>query len=241
MLYYALGAAQGGEYYDVKMTIIQPRLFKDPIKSWTVPIARLEEYAEELKAGVAKVDSGKDHYKTGNHCQFCRAKPGCPKQKEEAQAIANIDFASHIETEVPMPDAKDLTEQEIVNILNHQDRIESWMKSVRTHATTKMKVGAKLDGYKLVRKITHKKLVSVDELELMYGDKGIYKKAALKSIKDIESIVGKEELAPYIIKPEGEIVMVSSSDRRKEVLPQVLQDFSEQIINTEEDFNLLEF
>ena len=42
LMYYALGAAQGGEYSSVKMTIVQPRV-DNPIKSWTVPYGVIEE------------------------------------------------------------------------------------------------------------------------------------------------------------------------------------------------------
>ena len=246
LMYYALGAAQGGEYSHVKMTIVQPRV-SNPIKSWTVPYSVIEAYAEELKQGVEKVDSGEDYFSIGDHCRFCKAKAICPATKAKTQELARLDFADHMPVKKEsFPNPSDLSNIEISRVLEHSKAIQEWLKSVSVYALNQLEVGRKIDGYKLVAGRSVRVLTNPKEFEAefgaIYGD-AIYAPKKLIGIGDLEKLVGKKGAAPFLSKPEASNTIAPVSDKRKEVLPRIKEDFKEFINQpeAEDSFLTMEF
>jgi len=248
LMYYALGAAYGGEYYDVKMTIAQPRV-NNPIKSWTVPMSVIEEYENELKEGVERVDSGVDLFKIGDHCRFCSAKAICPEQKRNAQELARVDFADHLTvTEKSLPSAATLSNEEISKVLKYGKQIKDWIGAVEKHAFNELEKGRKVEGYKLVEGKSTRKLVNPVEFEnsfgMIYGD-DLYEPKKLKGLGKLEKLIGKNEIKPFLFKPPAANSMAPESDKRPAVETKFNQDFGnfieEKPTQSTVDYSTMEF
>lgn len=244
LMYYALGASHGGEYSSVKMTIIQPRV-DNPIKSWTVPFQVIADYAEELREGVERVDSGEDIFATGDHCRFCKAKAICPQQKKQAQEVARMDFSEVVPTgPASLPAPESLSDTELKNVLDHAKLIKDWLSSVEVHALAELESGKKVEGYKLVAGRSVRKLDDVqgfiDTFEPIYGD-AIYQPRKVIGVGALEKLVGKKEANDFLVKPPANNTIAKESDKRKEVQPKHMEDFKEFINNEEDDFSSMEF
>ena len=228
LMYYALGAAQGGDFANVKLTIIQPRV-ENPIKSSTISFDELKAFEAELKAAVKETEKANATLATGDHCRWCLAKAICPARKQEAQELAVMDFSSvtNVTTEQSLPQADKLNVIEIKNILNHSKAIKEWLDSVAAYAQQKMENGGHVDGYKLVKGRSIRKYSSeadiITEFGAVFGE-DIYAKRKLIGIPAMEKIVGKEALGQYIYKPEGKITMAKREDKRAEYFPKPLFD-----------------
>jgi hypothetical protein len=227
------------------MTIVQPRV-NNPIKSWTVPFKVIADYAEELKRGVEQVDSGADLFAVGEHCRFCKAKAVCPENKRNTQRLARVDFSDHItvkEESFPIPST--LSSTELSKVLEHAKSIKDWLKAVEIHALNELELGRAVEGYKLVAGRSIRKLTNPVEFETefgaIYGDKMFVPKK-LKGTGELEKLIGKKEVAPFFTKPPASNTFAPIADKRKEVLPQVKEDFKE-FINQPEiiDFKTMEF
>ena len=237
LMYYALGAAHGGEYMKVKMTIIQPRV-ENPIKSWTVPYERIESFKQELLDAVERVDSGIESFELGDHCKFCKAKAICPAQKNKAMEVAKMDFAEVVPTgPASLPAANTLSDSELKNVLDHAKLITDWITSVEGYALAQLESGKKIDGYKLVKGRSYRKIQDeerfIQENELFYGDK-IFKPRQLETMGKLTKLIGKEEIEKFITYTEPKKAIAPESDKREAITPTIIEDF-QQFINTSYD------
>lgn len=213
--YYALGAARGGDYSHVKLTIVQPRLLRNKIKSVTMTMKELEKFETELRIAAEATEDPNAKMVMGSHCKYCRAKATCPLQKETALAIVKEDFTANPIVDLPKPN--ELPLKVITQILDNKDMIMEWFKSVDAYATAiAIGEGKVPPSYKLVRKKTNRKVEDpnkiIDDFSDIYGD-DIYDKKLLPLGK-LEKLIGKDNLADYVIKPKGEIILVPESDKR---------------------------
>lgn len=155
-LYYALGIAHeyGYDFSEVEIIIIQPRAFigGDGIRSWTTTIENLIEWREKFERGIKRckeASNAKDiepYLKSGDHCQFCPAKIGCPEIKNKAlrQAQAAFDDETGL---VTVPEMKALN---LPIVLPAIEKLEVWIKAVKAYATELLESGEKIPGYDLV-------------------------------------------------------------------------------------------
>jgi len=215
--YYALGAIQGGDYDKVRLTIVQPRV-KNPIKSVLLDVKEIEAFEKELREAADRTENPNSEMKIGDHCFFCPAKAICPAKKKNALAVVQKDFNAEPIDSLPDPDKLEL--KQITKILDNKDAIIDWLNSVHKHAT----LIAKADGnpppdYKLVRKKTNRKIADpkkfTNDFTDILGDDMFDKK--LKALSKLEKLVGKEEMKDYLIRPEGEIILVPYADKRTEI------------------------
>ena len=143
MFCYALGAlALFDGIYDinnVQLVIYQPR--RENISEYNIPTNELIKWAEEVLAPTAELAiKGKGEYKSGSHCQFCKAKATCRKRAECNLELAKYDF------EVPAT----LDDHEIAAILRKSDELVSWANDVKEYALKEALHGTKFEGLKLV-------------------------------------------------------------------------------------------
>lgn len=225
MLYYGLGAAMEGDYPEVELVIIQPRApHQDgPVRRWCTSGDRLKQFGADLRIAILNTRTKGAPLVAGNHCKksFCPNMPTCPAFRSKIEQAAGVVF-SEIEsvTEVLLPQPEDLKFAELEMLLDIIPLIDAWIKSVEAHAFNMAQRGEKVKGYKLVRKRANRDWKDPDEVqaafELEYG-KEIFKSPKLKSPAQLETMVGKKEVAKYAIKPEGGLTLVPESDPREEV------------------------
>lgn len=236
MRLYALGAIN--EYnmlYDfdkVRMTIIQPRL--DSISEDEITVQELLEWGESIvKPTAAMAIAGEGEYKSGDHCQFCRAKAVCRKRAEDNLEMARYEFQN--------PNV--LTHDEIAVILGQAEALQKWAKDIQEYALDQAENhGVKFPGWKLVegrsnRKYTDKEAVAAKLKEEGYSSEVIYQPQEIWGITDMEKKIGKKLFADYlkdlVIKPAGKATLAKESDPRPELssVASAVKDFDDDILS----------
>lgn len=243
LLYYALGASKGGEYSNIKLTIVQPRV-ENPIKSWTCSPSRLEQFENELIYAVEATKSPSPRMYSGEHCKFCPAKAICPQLKREIQDSLRMDFSAPIVTgPASLPQPQSLASYELTAILNHSTMIKEWLDSVEKHAFHLLESGKEVNGFKLVAKRANRKIKDpkkvLAELGPQYGE-SLYTKKII-GIKEFEKLVGKETAKDFLVKESAGLTIAPESDKRPEVMNTTLQSFLENSVESDDDFNDLTF
>lgn len=244
LMYYALGASKGGEFSEVKLTIVQPRV-DNPIKSWTCSIERLEEFEQQLKDAVALTKVSNPAMATGDHCRFCKAKAICPQMKKEIQSKVKMDFSAPVVMEdKSLPEPKSMDSKTLVNVLDHVSMIRSWLDAVEKHAYGQLESGKELEGYKLVAKRSMRKYANAKamEAELIpeFGD-AIYAKPKLIGVPAMEKLIGKERAKDFVIKPDAGTTIAPESDKRPAVVNKTVQAFKDAPVTSDDDFDNLTF
>ena len=207
---YALGAwYKYKELYPnvgiVEYTIHQPRL--ESITTEATTLEKLVDWADfVVKPKAKKAWTGQGEFVPGDHCQFCRAKSQCRARNDFADLSATMDFKAP-----PL-----LTEAELVTVLQRSSDTKKWIKDVEEFLLTRATNSGEIpEGYQVGKTDTKRKIVDTDKatmLLLLKGHKDIFEPQSLKSVAQLEKLVGKgqlgEVLGELIIKPEGEPKLV---------------------------------
>lgn len=247
LIIYAIGAYHDfADLYDfktVKLAVVQPRIEGEEWSEWNISVDELLEYEKILKDGVEKVYSDSPPIKSGSHCRFCKAKATCPALRKQAEDLLTQSFDDMNVEETPkLPEVSTLSMEQLSKILTHSSLIEDWLKSVATHAYGLMEAGGKIAGFKLVQRRSNRKIK--DEAELKeafhdtFGDK-MYR-TSLQTLGALEKLIGKEELAPYLIKPDAGTQLAPITDKRPEVNPSI-ESSLDLLEENNEDFDTMDF
>lgn len=210
--YYGLGAllSLGVPIDYVVLEIIQPRYstdIKEAIKVWKCDALEMLDFANDLKIAAAATNAPDAPVKTGDWCQFCRARAICPALKEAAQIAVEEDFGLHKLSELDPIIISDL--------LDRLDAVEFWCKGVREFAYLEAKAGRTPPGYKLVPKRATRKWADPEAAEKLLSREihsSVFKDCLtnpeLKSPAQVEKILGKSN-KPLV---DSLTVSISSGD-----------------------------
>lgn len=167
---YAIGAVLARSDVRPKMvrsTIVQPRAgHRDgTIRSETIEVLDLYDWTTELLAGMEETAEARRTFQAGgvtdewaetwlrpgdSACKFCPATATCPALKKKAMEKARVVFDGVETGGANAPDS--LMPEEIADILDHADLIESWLNAVRAYAHEQVSLGVNIPGYILVPK-----------------------------------------------------------------------------------------
>lgn len=229
---YGLGALRKYDViYDidiVRITIVQPRL--NNISSFDISVDDLLDWAVTTLEPAAKAAfEGRGELNAGDWCKFCSVKNKCRKLYEQQLEIAKYEFSQ----------ANLLSDDEIVDIIKRGPKFIEWINSIIEYAQNKaVKEDKQWPGMKLVEGISRRKWADEDKAVATIfarfpelSEEDIYT-MKLKSITDIEKLVGKkvfaERLSDTVVKPQGKPTLVDESDKRPAIgLAQARADFSE--------------
>ena len=157
---YALGALAAfdliADYKRVRTIIAQPRL--SYVSEAVYTIAELDTFAKQVseRAFIAiKLIENKDeaylHLEPGEkQCQWCKAKPNCPKLAAHVEDVVGRDFGYLTSSQA---DVDTLLQDEGVPLSDKMlavDLIESWCKAVRAETERRLFDGVPVPGFKLV-------------------------------------------------------------------------------------------
>jgi hypothetical protein len=214
---YALGAyLKYRILYDIEtieLAIVQPRI--DNISTWSIEVEDLMAWAEKVvKKAADAAFNGEGDLKTGDWCRFCKVKHRCAAMYADAIAQAQDEFK----------DPSLIGDIEISEILDKGPRIVEWINSVIDYAKNEaVNNNTKWPGYKLV---AGRSVRVFDDEEAVAnklrknGFLDIYD-SKLKSLTNLEKMVGKKQfgelLSDHILKKEGALQLVRSSDKRPEL------------------------
>lgn len=232
LMYYALGAAHGQDFKEVKLTIVQPRI-ENSIKSWTISMDRLTEFGKELGYAVDRTKDSDAELKEGPHCFFCPAKAICPEQRRKVQEIARQDFEiKPVQDKADLPTPESLSGEVLKNVLESADQIKKWLDSVSVYAQHQLEQGKTVLGHKLVAKRANRRVQCEHDLHMAFGDE-IYEKKLL-TVGKLEKKFGKADVEEFLYKPDAGYTIAPLSDKRKEVeIKSAIDDF--EILNDKDD------
>lgn len=212
-----------GQVFDeVEIGVLQPQCkHKDgPCRTWVVPPERLDSFAVELTEGAETTRGKMPMLNPGPHCTYCGGMPKCGAILKDTQAVAKRDFAKP--TSESLPDIRKMTTDQLIKVLEVADTFTEWLASAKNYAEHLMLEGREIPGYKLVKRIKHRKWHDEDDaakqlLEKLDDDEVFKKK--LKTPKQIEALLGKskELVETLAFKPDGGLQMAPESDRRNAV------------------------
>lgn len=227
MKLYALGALEAYDaLYDIEevsMTIFQPR--RENISTWTIPANELKSWAEnELKTKAELAINGEGDFCSGEWCQFCRASIKCRARAEENMKLAQMEFK--------LPPL--LLDSEIEEILGKLAELTKWANDISAYAAdSAIHHGKQWHGFKVVEGRSNRKYsdeMQVAEIAKQHGYLDIYKQSLI-TLTEMEKLMGKkvfqEILGNLIVKPQGKLTLVPSSDKRQTV----------NVSNAENEFN----
>lgn len=228
IMLYGLGAFLAYDYIygieTVRMTIVQPRL--DHITTFEMSAADLLDWAEHTVKPIAHLAyDGKGEQKAGDWCRWCKIKATC---RTRAQALSAV---------TAKREQAELTDAELSEILATRDAIKRWLTDIEDAVMDRLTAGGKLAGWKLVEGRSNRKINEPEKLAACLMDyfppDEIYRPQELKTLTDLEKLVGKkrfaEEFGDFIYKPEGKPTLVPESDKRPALhSPEAEFEFEEQ-------------
>jgi hypothetical protein len=226
MMIYALGAYERFSFeYNIKkvrMTIVQPRI--DNLSDFEMDVKDLLAWAKETLAPKAKeAFKGDGPQSPGEWCQFCKVKSCCKAlTKKCTEVVKNHEDPRLISAEELATD-----------ILLMVATVKTWLAGVEDYALQQALSGVELPGWKLVegrriRKITNQEGVEKALTEAGFDYDDIYKPLELRTITDLEELVGKKQFndlcGEFIEKPLGKPTLAPESDKRP-ALDTIADDF----------------
>ena len=228
---YALGAVLSYRpFYDiftVRMTIVQPRIKREP-DTWELPARDLLQWAEDIVKPAAQLAAaGEGEFAEGDWCRWCAIRGSCRARAEAQLRLAEMDFK---------PPAQ-LTDAEIGEALTMGQRLKSWLSDLEEYALGACLDGAEIPGFKAVEGRSVRAWTDVDAAfdaakaagvpeEMLYERKPV-------TLAALEKIMGKkpfaETLAEYVTTPPGKPTLVRADDRRRAITkqPTIEDDFKE--------------
>ena len=227
MMIYALGAyARFSFDYRIdslRATIVQPRI--DNLSEFEITIQELTEWADKtLKPAAEKAYKGDGPQNPGEWCQFCKVKSYCRALANQCTQLAE-DYAYKI-----------LTAEELAkDVLPRLATVKTWLSGIEDYALQQALNGVKLPGWKIVEGRSVRKIVDADATITALNQAGyktteILKPQELRTITDLEKLVGKKQFAAlcgeWIEKPKGKPTLAPESDKRKAIDP-VAEDFKD--------------
>lgn len=152
---YALGAYdnllwQWDSYDEVRISIYAPR--QGGGSTWELELDDLLEHGEVIAAAAYEAFQPNAKRVAGPQCDFCLARATCVTAAVHALEKARMDFDDDFTvievTEASMP--KDLTLDQIAELLPHLDVMQSWIDTVKNYAYAQAMQGHAVKGFKLI-------------------------------------------------------------------------------------------
>lgn len=214
----------------VDLGIVQPRAPhpQGPVRNVIIDVLDLVEFRFQL-ADWAKATLAPDApLCPGDWCRFCPAAPTCPALRDFSLKAAEMEFA-----DAP-PVATGMTPAEKGVLLAKAEVIEGWVKRVKQAAHEDALEGNGPLGWKLVESTSHRKFKDdVDEeilaLNLRLATADLMTEPKLKSPAAVEKLIGakrKGEIADYVFKPRGKVILAPDSDPRPPVKADAESEFA---------------
>lgn len=210
---YGLGSLKEfGYLYDidkVRLTCAQVRT--NGISSFEISVAELTKWGEDVVKPTAEIAfKGGDDPTPGSWCGFCRFRSMCKKRAEYNLGL------------VDKYKGRELTLEDVSEILAKSKEINSWLSDIETKALEDALQGVSIPGWKVVEGRSNRKIVDEEGLaEVLLKDfeeEKIYKPKALQTITNLEKLVGKKTFENiskgYIEKPQGKPTLVVETDKR---------------------------
>lgn len=214
LLHYAIGWwLTYGWLYNVKrfvLHIVQPRL--NHFVKWEISLDDLQTWYQDkaIPAAAATRDPNAP-FTPGSWCSdnFCKLRRNC-KARADAMAKAALDnfegFENYDATDanVKPKDVTTLTGEQLAKAYDLSKQVKKWLAELKSHVMSELMHGRDVGGKKLVGGKNARVfdapetevVVAVQDVAPDLDTNELYTKPELKSVAQIEEIVGKEAFAP---------------------------------------------
>jgi hypothetical protein len=223
---YALGVLEHvGMFTDIKtigLTIVQPRVEGDPIKTISISVEELIAWEKEVfQPAVARLAANDQEEIPGDHCRWCVRAGECQGLADMVAATAMVAF-----DDLP-PDPMGMTDEELGRILTYGEMIGAWLNSVRSEIMSRIDGGHPIPGWKVVDKRAMRKWSdpggALVELEMRgFAANEVMR---IETIGTVEKALKRrgmkpeEVIHPYTVKESSGVTLVSEKDGRPAVNP----------------------
>lgn len=211
---YGLGAYEEYSFLHdietVRVSVAQVRL--DAYGSFETTAKELLKWGEEYVRPRAELAiKGEGEFRPGSWCGFCRFRSKCKAR------------ASHFTKIFEDKKGRELSGEEIAELLPLLDEIQKWAKDIQEGALTEILEGGKIPGWKAVEGRSNRRVFDPEGLALRLLQEGrtpeeIYKPLELKTITNLEKLLGKKVFNevgdPFMEKPQGKPTLAPESDKR---------------------------
>ena len=162
----------------VTLAILQPRLPMGPSASTTE--LTINQLVMELKDMAQRLHQIQDNpiLVPGDHCKFCKARIDCPARLSSLETSTTDAFALAMEAETASAgnSVAQLPDAELSKFLDKLPLLESVIADVRTEVMSRIRKGAHIAGYKIIRGPGGRKWVAdPEELEKLFKSRGFTK------------------------------------------------------------------
>lgn len=199
---------------EIVLAIIQPGADNGGLSWEIINNEDLDDFVEEMKAALARIESGDTSLAEGKWCRWCAGAPICGVKKSRAQALV----ARHLDNTV---DPAELGE-----LATLAADMEEWCRSVTALAHQELEKGRPVTGWKLVQKRATRAWTDEAQAALVFRSLG-YKPAEIYESKMISpaqadkllKIKGapKDALDEVIVSRSSGTTLAPVSDKRPEV------------------------
>lgn len=227
LMYYAYGFIRTfPEIKKVILRIIQPRTYREPIRTWIVDADYIRKWAEQTlipAMNVAQLDGG--DLDAGDWCRFCPAKLICPLMNQLFGAAATTNPKQIV----------DLTDDSLGRSYHYIQAVKYYIKTLEEEIYKRLNRGAKVPGCKLVPKKANR-VFKPDAAKLAverFGD-AAFTTPELKSPAEIDKLgaSGKQFTMEFAFTPQTGLTVAAEDDNRVEVKMQTsAQAFGKAIEN----------
>ena len=213
---------------EVTVCVVQPNDRDDskPVRTWKfididIFEHHTEDYIQQCKIAYAGDPSDTQHYCIGSWCQWCKGANRCPLQKQTLLKAAQVelpDLPDYNTTPLTPTPAAEMSNAQLGWLLVNGPIVQNLIKLAGAEALRRAKAGEVVPGTKLVMSRTHRKISEEAGLAEAAETEGwdIYDKK-LKGLTNLDKEVPKNQLKKYVEKPDGYLVLVPESDKRKGV------------------------
>jgi hypothetical protein len=212
LIAYGLGAiAEHQEEYcfeEVKYHIFQPRIYGGN-STYTQEIDVAMEYVGIFQRAIEQANTPFAEKRSGDWCRWCQGKPLCSTLMGET--INLIDR---------VPESADISPEIASKLLKTATLAQQWADSFWSFANARARRGDLPYDFKLVRGKKSRSWINENAVKEEFKDlteEELCSVPKLKTPAQLEKIVGKEQVKPFVETSEGNLTLVHVSDKRPAV------------------------
>lgn len=212
--YYGLGALLASNYpaKRVRLVIVQPRCGDGLPSEYEMDAVDLIDFRADLKRFAEATSKPDAPLVPGDHCRFCPAAAMCPALVQKAQDMARLEFAPSLSYDP----------EQLRLALDSREPLKAWLKALDEFAYREAEQGRPPPGYKLVAKRASRKWRDPGEVVDALQEQGVKPEVfneapSLKSPTQLEKLIDKKVLAPFIVSESSGHVLAPESDKRPAV------------------------
>ena len=227
LLYYAFGfLLLHPEVETVRIRIVQPRTFDEPVKTWIVKADFIRNWvATKLVPAMQLTEMDGAELDAGAWCRFCPAKLICPMMASLFGTACN----ANPKEIVPLTDAS------LGRSYQYTQAVKFYLKALEEEVFRRLNLGSAVPGCKLVPKKANRvfKPEAPAIFKEKFGDDAMTK-PELKSPSELEKLgaVAKELVREWAYTPQTGLTVATDDDKRPAVKVETTQQaFGEAVKN----------